>query len=99
MVLNVSETEVLRYTVYLLFLVGDAILATKTALVAFSGSFIMIMLKIAYKEPRPYWADHQIKCYRCDNDFEGPSDHSFILMFLGTYMNLIYLRKYSRKPL
>jgi hypothetical protein len=34
---------------YIIYLAGDTILATKTALVAFAGQFIVVMLKIAYK--------------------------------------------------
>ena len=83
---------------FILYLTGDAILATKTALVGFFGEFLLVMLKIAYKEPRPFWIHKDINTFRCfySSDFEGPSDHMFILMFLGTYINLIYLRKYSR---
>ena len=50
-----------------------------------------------YKEPRPYWTHKDIVSYECANDFEGPSDHFFILVFLFGYINLIYLRKYARK--
>ena len=88
--------DVLRYSMYLLYLGGDVILATKTALVAYFGQFLLILLKITYKEPRPFWIEENIKAYRCDFDFEGPSDHMFILMFLGTYLNLIYIRKYTQ---
>ncbi len=64
--LNISDVNVLRYVVYLLYLGGDAILATKTAILAFYGQFILVMLKIAYKEPRPYWVNSQIQGKRCE---------------------------------
>jgi hypothetical protein len=64
-IMNLSEVDVLRYTVYLLYLIGDAILATKTALVAFYGQFFLVFLKINYKEERPYWVNPSIKSYRC----------------------------------
>ena len=54
---DLSELDVLRYTFYLLYLSGDAILATKTAFVGFFGEFILVLLKIAYKEPRPFWTN------------------------------------------
>jgi hypothetical protein len=100
MILNLTEIDSLRYLLFLLYLNGDAILATKTALVGFFGEFTLILLKIAYKEPRPFWFNKDIASFRCNesNDFEGPSDHMFILMFMGTYLNLLYLRKYSAKP-
>ena len=53
--MDLSETDTLRYIIYILYLSGDAILATKTALVGFFGHFILVMLKFTYKEPRPYW--------------------------------------------
>lgn len=97
MILDLTEIDSLRYLMFILYLTGDAILATKTALVGFFGEFLLVLLKIAYKEPRPFWVYKDIKTFRCNNssDFEGPSDHIFILMFMGTYLNLIYLRKYS----
>lgn len=100
LILDLTEIDSLRYLMFILYLTGDAILATKTALVGFFGEFLLVLLKIAYKEPRPFWVYKNIKTIRCVNssDFEGPSDHIFMLMFMGTYLNLIYLRKYSSKP-
>jgi membrane-associated phospholipid phosphatase len=96
--LDLSEVDVLRYAVYSLYLWGDAILATKTAIVAFFGQFLLVILKISYKEPRPFWTHPDIKGLRCQTDFEGPSDHMFIVVFLGTYLNIIYLHMYAKKP-
>lgn len=50
-----SEINTIRYGVYALFLFNDAILATKTGIVSFSGIFILVFLKLTYKEGRPYW--------------------------------------------
>lgn len=97
MVLGLSDVYMMRYIIYLLYFTGDSILATKTGLVAFSGEFIVVIAKLSYKEPRPYWTDPDIQSYKCKNDFEGPSDHIFIIVFLCTYINLLYLRKYARK--
>jgi hypothetical protein len=94
--MGISEINIVRYVVYFLYLYGDAILATKTAFVTFFGEFFIISLQMAYKEPRPYWSDPNIQSYRCSNDFEGPSDHIFIIVFFMTYTNLLYLKKYSR---
>lgn len=98
MVLNLSEVDMLRYGMYSLYLCGDAILATKTAIVAFFAEFILVLLKVAYKEPRPFWTHQEIQGWRCQNDFEGPSDHIFLLVFIGTYVNIVYLHKYAKKP-
>lgn len=97
-VMNMSEGDTLRYLMYWLYLCGDSMLATKTALVAFFGEFMISIVKVMYKEPRPYWVIENVGAYRCEHDFEGPSDHTFIVVFIGTYLNLIYLRKYARKP-
>lgn len=86
----------MRYVLFALYLSGDAILATKSALVTFFGQFVLIILQITYKEPRPFWTHSSIKAYRCESDFEGPSDHLFLIGFLPTYLNLLYLSKYSR---
>lgn len=48
MIMDLSEVDVLRYSVYSLYLSGDAILATKTAIVAFFGEFGLVILKILY---------------------------------------------------
>eukprot|EP00347_Sterkiella_histriomuscorum_P002567 403367652 len=96
MILSLSEIQALRYTLYFIYFTGDSILATKTAFVAFFGEFIMVAAKIMYKEPRPYWTNDSIQTYKCQNDFEGPSDHIFIIIFVCTYCNLLYLRKYAR---
>ena len=50
---------------FILYLTGDAIVATKTALVGFFGEFLLVMLKIAYKEPRPFWIHKDINTFRC----------------------------------
>jgi hypothetical protein len=36
-IMDLSEVDILRYSVYILYLTSDAILATKTALVSFYG--------------------------------------------------------------
>jgi hypothetical protein len=65
MILNMTEVDSLRYLIFALYLSGDAILATKTALVGFFGEFLVILMKIAYKEARPFWIDKEIKAFRC----------------------------------
>jgi hypothetical protein len=55
MILKMTEIDSLRYIMFVLYLSGDAILATKTALVGFIGEFLVVLLKIAYKEARPFW--------------------------------------------
>jgi hypothetical protein len=64
-ILNMSEIDSLRYLLFVLYLSGDAILATKTALVGFFGEFLVILMKIAYKEARPFWIYKDIKTFRC----------------------------------
>jgi hypothetical protein len=94
---GITEFIAVRYVVYALYLTCDAILVTKTGAVTFAGLFILSFLKLTYKEGRPYWNHLDIKVYECLNDFEGPSDNMFILTFFYTYINLIFLRKYSRR--
>lgn len=97
-VVYMSDIKVMRYALFTLYFTGDSILSTKTALVTFFGEYVLVLAELFYKEPRPYWIDVDIQAYQCEIDFEGPSDHLFLLTFLPMYVNLIYLRKYSRKP-
>jgi hypothetical protein len=92
-----SDTITARYVIYSLYLASDAILATKTAMVTFAGLYFMTMVKMFYKEPRPYWKDDNIKAFECMNDYNGPSDNMFVMTFVYSYINLLYLRKYARK--
>lgn len=94
----ITQADAVRYVMYALYLCGDTMLANKTAIVSFSGIFALNMVKLSYKEPRPYWYVPTVEAYKCSIDFDGPSENTFILMFLGTYLNLIYLRKYARTP-
>jgi len=55
----------IRYIIYFLYFTGDSILATKTGLVAFFGEFIVVVAKLGYKEPRPYWTDKDIESFKC----------------------------------
>jgi hypothetical protein len=55
MILNMTDIDSLRYLMFVLYLSGDAILATKTAIVGFFGEFLVVLMKIAYKEARPFW--------------------------------------------
>ena len=87
---------VVRYIVYGLYLFGDAILSVKIGVVTFFGMCLVVIVKMLYKEARPYWTNPDILAFRCENDFEGPCDHLFILTFFYTYINLIYLRKYIK---
>lgn len=43
-VMDLSEVDTIRYILYALYLSGDSILATKSALVTFFGEFLLVML-------------------------------------------------------
>jgi len=98
LIVLISNEKVLRYAIFALYLIGDSILATKTALLTFFGSYIITIIQLFYKDPRPFWEDGNIHGYLCLMNYEGPSDNVFILIFLPAYLNLIYLEKYSRRP-
>jgi len=43
-----------------IYLYSDPLLGFKVALVTFLGGFLITMLKLFYKIPRPYWIDSGI---------------------------------------
>lgn len=60
---EVTQANAVRYVMYILYLCGDTMLANKTAIVSFSGIFALNMIKLTYKEPRPYWHVPTIQAY------------------------------------
>jgi len=64
----------------------------------------MILLKLMYESPRPFWLKSEIQSFGkvCSFDFASPSQHVFNVMFFWVYVILMYFQKYSlqvNKPL
>lgn len=82
-----------------IYLFADPLLGFKVALVTFMGCFMITILKLFYKIPRPYWIDSGIQGKKCDLDFSGPSDHSFMITFFYTYITIIFFERYIEVPM
>jgi len=68
------------------------------------GIFLMVLLKLVYESPRPFWTKADIHTYgdRCDFDFASPNQHMFNTTFFLFYCIFMYFQKYTaivNKPL
>ena len=82
-----------------IYLFADPLLGFKSSLVTFFGVFIIAFIKLIYQIPRPYWKFLEIEGKKCNFDFSGPSDHTFLSTFFYSYIIIIF-SKYSevRRP-
>lgn len=80
-----------------LFLATDSLIAFKTTLLYSFGLFFLILLKLIYKSPRPFWSDKDIRVYRqtCNFDFSSPSTHMFNMTFFYGYSIFMYFINYT----
>lgn len=77
----------------------DSLIAFKSAFLTCIGIYIISVLNIFYKDPRPYWAVNGISSYNiCYFDFSVPNLSMFILTFSITYVLIMYRFKYINKP-
>jgi len=87
-----------------LFLSMDSLIAFKAALLCCLGIYVMVLLKLMYESPRPFWMERDIIAYRghCKFDFGSPSQHVFSLVYFYPYLIFMYFQKYTlrvNKPL
>jgi hypothetical protein len=79
------------------YLLTDSLIAFKSALLTCFGLFFITILKLLYKDGRPYWVDGDIQAGLCLFDFSGPSYAMFILCFFYSYLIIMYCCKYVEK--
>ena len=79
-----------------LYLVADPVLGFKSAITLYLGGFVIAIIKLFYKVPRPYWIDNRVRGKMCLMDFSGPSDNQFFMTFFYSYNIIIFLMIYSR---
>lgn len=77
---------------------ADPVLGFKSAFTLYIGAFLIAMLKLFYKVPRPYWIDAKVEGKECLMDFSGPSDCLFFMSFFYSYNIIIFLLTYAEKP-
>ena len=82
-----------------LFLATDSLIAFKTTLLYSFGLFFIVLMKLIYRSPRPFWSDRDIRVYKetCNFDFSSPSTHIFNLAFFYGYSIFMYFVKYTDK--
>jgi hypothetical protein len=95
---HILTPEVTIAVFFFLYLVSDSLIAFKSALLTCYGLFILTILKMLYKDARPYWIDGEISATECFFDFSGPSYQMFLLSFFYNYLIIMYCMKYTERP-
>ena len=80
-----------------LYLFADPVLGFKSALTLYVGAFVISILKLIYKVPRPYWIDNRVDGKECLMDFSGPSNIIFFLTYFYSYNIIIFFIIYADK--
>ena len=52
--------------------------------------FVMYVLKMVYRNPRPYWVSNKIEAWHCESDFGNPSGHSLGSMAQAVTLGLSF---------
>lgn len=81
----------------LLYLVTDSLLAFKSAIITCFGYYILTVLKLLYKDGRPFWLSQEVYGYRCRFDFGGPSYHLYTITTFWIYNIIMYQMKFAEK--
>ena len=84
------------------FFATDSLLAFKTILLYCLGIYMILITKLIYQEPHPYWVSNQIhlKPLSCENklDFACPSEALFNFQFIMGHLVFQYNYKYNVNP-
>jgi len=79
-----------------LFLYSDSLLAYKSTILTCFGLFILSLLNILFKDPRPFWTSDLIsENAHCFFDFGSPDTELFILTFFYSYIIIMYRFKFA----
>jgi hypothetical protein len=73
-----------------LYLTTDSLLAFKSALITCMGYYILTVLKLLYKDARPFWLSKEVLGFRCRFDFGAPSYHLYTLVTFWVYNIIMY---------
>lgn len=99
-----TENDFMFLMCIVLFMMSDSLIAFQCSLIYCIGIYIMVLLKLVYESPRPFWMKETIHTYnnQCDFDYGSPSQHVFNLAFFWVYCIFMYFQKYTQvvnKPL
>ena len=83
-----------------LFLGFDTLIAFKSTLLYCFGLYLMVLLKVTYQSPRPFWVQGDVKVLNdnCEFNFASPSTHIFDVVFFWNYNIYMYLVYYKQTP-
>ena len=78
------------------FMGSDSLIAYKTTMCYCVGFYLITLLQMMYREPRPYWVNKNIDVKaHCPIDFAMPSKGSFNIVFFMSYICFMQLYKYK----
>ena len=83
------------FVMQFLYLTTDSLLAFKSALITCLGYYVLTVLKLIYKDARPFWISSEVEPYRCRYDFAGPSYHLYTIITFWVYNVIMYRMKYN----
>mmetsp|Transcript_36909 Transcript_36909/g.56517 ORF Transcript_36909/g.56517 Transcript_36909/m.56517 type:complete len:135 (-) Transcript_36909:135-539(-) len=97
--LDLVSTPITLLAGIFFFLAFDSLIAFKTSLLYCFGIYVMMILKLLYESPRPFWMKHSIQALgqTCKFDFSSPSTHIFNLCFFWLYSIFMYHQKYTER--
>ena len=77
----------------------DSLLSYKATFCYSFGSVTMTVLKMVYRDPRPYWTnmDIQLPENMCDLSYGNPTQATFNFTFFFTYSSYMQLYRYVPK--
>ena len=80
-----------------MFFTADSLLAFKVCFTHAWGIFFILVGKLIYRSPRPFWANMEIMSIggMCDFDFAAPSSHLFNIQFFAPYCIFTFLVRYA----
>ncbi|MDR3572916.1 MAG: phosphatase PAP2 family protein [Anaerolineaceae bacterium] len=73
----------------------DASLGLRLAVLLLSSNAINCSLKLAFHNPRPYWADSRVKAYTSETTFGIPSNHAQISTGIWGMLAVFIRRKWA----
>lgn len=102
--IRATENDFMLLMCIVLFMMSDSLIAFQCSLVYCFGLFTMVLLKLVYESPRPFWMEKNILTYnnQCDFDYGSPVQHVYNLAFFWVYCIFMYFQKYTQvvnKPL
>ena len=90
--IRATENDFMLLLCMVLFMMSDSLIAFQCTLIYCFGLYSMVLLKLMYESPRPFWMKETIRTYnnQCDFDYGSPSQHVYNLAFFWVYCIYMY---------